>query len=287
MQRLTFINSRGQEIVFCNTEPYLFWQIDGTGLAPLETIESQAAGQNGYTLHGTMFEKRVIKLTGHIIGKSGSIDHMFMLRRRLINACNPALGLGTIIYENHYGRWQIQAFCKNIPYTSKIRHVQTIGIDFECPSPLWQSGEASQISLAYLGGGLEFPLVLPGGFGNLGYQAIIDNDGDYPTPLEIYIGGGSKNPKVLNLTTGQFIKIEKDTNSYEHIYINTDPGVSTVLLVRSDGTEETEENAYGYLSHDSTLFSLARGRNVILYETEDENKKVSVRLLFRKLYVGV
>lgn len=288
MQRLKFVNSRGYEIVFDNFPPFIFWKIDGLSIPPLETIFTQASTQNGYTLHDILLNARVVHATCHVHGVDGK-KMMFEKRRELNYVCNPGLDLGTLIYTNDYGAWQIPAFCRENPYAGKIQSVQTLDISFECPQPFLMSADPIQFYLAYIEGGLEFPLETPTEFGLFGYRVDINNNGDANTPIEMYIDGGSLNPIIKNETTGEFIKLAKQLNFYDRLYINTDPENLTVSLITIDPetNQEVTTNAYGYLTDDSVLFKLIPGENAITFHSDDDNEKVRIRGIFYKLFVGV
>jgi len=146
LQRLRFINSRDTEILFDMQTPYIFWKIDGLSLPSVTPIQTQAAGQDGYTLQELRLESRSISVVGHVVGKDNSVRGLYELRKKINSVCNPLYGLGRLVYENDFGAWQISAFCSGIPYADKVRHVQTFNIDFECPSPYWLAASNSVVS---------------------------------------------------------------------------------------------------------------------------------------------
>jgi len=288
VQRISFTNARGTVISFDNFPPYYLWKIDRTGLPEVTTIKTQTVGQSGYTFHGNLFESREVKVTGHVFGRAG-LEAFYGFRRRLNDVLNPLLGPGELVYQNSYGVWKIPAFANAAPYEDRIGPSQTLNIIFECPSPFWRSMEASIASLAYIYGGLRFPVRLPNRFGAFGYQAFIDNGSDVETPIEMTIDGGSSNPIIINETTGDFIKLAKHVNVGEQLFINTDTENLEVSLIYVDPATNgrVRENAYGYLTNDSRLFRLARGLNRLRFMSDDENRNVRITIRFYKLYVGV
>jgi hypothetical protein len=235
-----------------------------------------------------LLDSREVHLTGHVIG-TGTEAAMYALRKQLNAVCNPLSGLGTLTYANDGGAWQTAAFCKAMPYMDKILNTQTLKVSFECPSPFWLSAERFIVSLAYVSGGMCFPVRTPNRFGTLGYIAIVDNDSDVDTPLEFTIEGGSMNPVILNQTTGEFIKLAKQLKNGDRLYINTDPEKLEVSLITTDPVtnQKVKSNAYGYLTHDSTLIRLVQGQNKLTFQSDDENKKVKITVAFHKRYVGV
>lgn len=217
---------------------------------------------------------------------------MYKIRRKLAKLLNPMLSMGKLIYKNDYREYEIGAFLKSHTNLDKYNSVglQTVELVFECPFPFFQDTEQNGVFLNYVEGGLEFPLVTPTEFGLFGYYVEVDNDSDCDLPVEMYVDGGSLNPTIKNETTGEFIKIEKPLASHEKLYINTDPEQIEVSIIRKDveTNKEVRENAYGYLTYDSTLFKLKTGINELTFKSDDEeNKKVRVKIYYRKCYLGV
>jgi hypothetical protein len=289
MQELKFINAKGAEIRFSLDLPYIFWKIAGLNLPPSTTVSTQAPNQNGSTLRNVLLEPRVITLTGHVYGALGK-RAMYEKRRELNNVCNPLFGLGTLIYTNDFGSWKIEALCRANNYLDKIREVQTLAATFEAPTPFWEDLNQTGIYFAYVEGGLKFPVKLPNMFGMLGYRVIVDNYGDWDAPIELFMEGGAVNPIITNKTTGAFIKLTRDLDSSMELYINSDPEKLEVSIITIDPetNQKVKQNAYGYITHDSTIqFYMSPGKNEIVFDSDDENKAVKIKIYFRRRYVGL
>jgi hypothetical protein len=289
MQELKFINALGKEANFNLDWPFIFWRIDGVNIPPVTAVTTQAPNQNGYSLHGTLFESRRITLTGHVHGLN-SKKLMYEKRRTLNNILNPLYGPGELIYTNDAGAWKIKAFCGGTNYLDKRLEVQTLTVTFEAPSPFWEDLKQNGVFLAYVEGGLKFPVKLPNMFGMLGYRVIVNNFGDWNAPVEIYMEGGAVNPVITNKSTGEFIKLTHDLDSSMELYINSDPENLEVSIITIDPAtnEKVKQNAYGYITSDSTIqFYLKPGRNEIIFSSDDENKAVRIRIYFRLRYAGV
>jgi hypothetical protein len=300
MQALSYRNSAGVSVDFNAAAPFVFWRAEGLSLPTVTPVYTQAPAQHGYTLHNLTIEPRVVRVSLHIHGKAPrdsdslyavklkeGIRKMFRLRKDLQSILNP-LTAGELFYQNSAGRFVAPCFLKNVDYGNRLENIQTIELRFECPSPFWLDTEISVIRLAYIEGGMKFPVKLPTFFGTMGYRVEIDNDGAVIVPLEFTIDGGSVDPVIENVTTGQFIKLSKQMTEDEQLYINTDPEQLRVQLITVDPVTNRPvySNAYGYLSEDSELFSLIPGRNEIRFRSADENKKIRIRITFRKRYIG-
>lgn len=86
----------------------------------------------------------------------------------------------------------------------------------------------------------------------------IDNAGDYPAWPTITFNGTVTNPKITNVTTGEFIQINYGLTSGESIAITYDNDILTI--VKNDGT-----NIIQYLTSDSTLFTIRPGINALSF----------------------
>lgn len=101
--------------------------------------------------------------------------------------------------------------------------------------------------------------------------------------------GGSLNPVIINQSTGEFIKLAKQVNEGDKLYINTDPEHLEVSLIVTDPVTnlKVKQNAYGYITSDSTLFKLISGENRLTFESDDDNNAVKLTIAFYKRYLGV
>ena len=111
----------------------------------------------------------------------------------------------------------------------------------------------------------------------------IINEGHVETPVEIEFHGPAVNPQILNLITGEFIRIERELTSDDILYINTAFGEKKVEIIR-DGVRE---DAFDYLDLESKFFSLQVGDNVIEYQSENGLNPQSVQIYYYNRYIGV
>lgn len=103
------------------------------------------------------------------------------------------------------------------------------------------------------------------------------------TPVEIEFHGSAVNPKIINHSTGEFIRIKKEITSDEVLYINTAFGKKRVEIIRNG----TREDAFDYIDLDSRFFSLRPGDNVIEYQSENGLAPQSVQIYYYNRYLGV
>ncbi|WP_429995361.1 phage distal tail protein [Metabacillus fastidiosus] len=108
------------------------------------------------------------------------------------------------------------------------------------------------------------------------------NKGDVPTPIKVTFCGESINPKITNLTTGEFIKVNRSILLNYSLVINTEFGNKEVKIVAPDGVEQ---NAFSYIDLESSFFMLNVGENRFSFITDGGQPEVYIE--YRNKYLGV
>lgn len=153
-------------------------------------------------------------------------------------------------------------------------------ISLYCPNPFWLDTETTSKEVVQWEGGMTFPLILPTTFATEGEKEFnLINDGDVEAPIKIQISGPATNPKILNASTDEYIKIKKKVELGETLVITTEFGNKRVEI---DGV-----NAFSYIDLDSTFFQLQVGDNIIKLETEELNENSKIKIEYRNRYLGV
>lgn len=111
----------------------------------------------------------------------------------------------------------------------------------------------------------------------------IINTGHVETPVEIRFHGPAANPKIANLTTGEFIRVKKELKAGEILYISTAFRDKRVEIIRDSGVED----AFDYIDLDSIFFDLQVGDNVLEYSSESGIFPQSVEIYYCNRYIGV
>ena len=113
---------------------------------------------------------------------------------------------------------------------------------------------------------------------------LVTNSGDVPTPVKLLFLGPSINPIITNVTTGKFIKINKNIASNETLEINTGYGKKTVVIINADGSKS---NAFNFIDLNSTFWELIVGDNIITYDADSGAGSAKVYMYFSNRYEGV
>lgn len=277
-QRVRYVNPKGKAAVFGMDPPYVFESIAGTGIGDVQQSVSEPADLDGVSFEDLLMGPRDVTLKFNIRGNTRT--ELYENRQALYALLNPIWHkggvLGRLEYTNEYGSAWIPACVKKglSEFTRVGNNFKSVQCVFYCPSPYWRGMETqySRIKLAYLGGGMSFPLRFGAvKFGARGYLESIYNYGDSPSHLEVDITGPATRPQITKARTGEYIRLREDKELYEGdtLHIDTTPGSPSVTIKRSTGVTE---QAIGYLDLTSTLFLCDPGETKLQYESGDDGQ---------------
>lgn len=289
MQKVTFINAKGENISFYANPPFILNSIEGLGDVPNSINSQKSPYQDGETYIDTRLGPRPIPITFTIKGKNyGEISNY---RRQISAIFNPRLGEGTLIYEIENIRREIVVVCDGSPSfpsgNSRGNTFQVGAIDLIAHNPFWVTEENTD-QLVVWEGGLTFPLQFPTTFASLSASKskLLVNDGDVETPILITFNGPATAPiTVKNVTAGKYIQINRSLAVGEKLEINTAFGQKKVTKVLADGTRE---NATHYIKiPGSEFFNLEVGNNLIEYSTGSDYEQAGVSIQWRNRFLAV
>lgn len=290
-QSLRYINPKNASVEFCDEPPFLFYKISGIGQMDAQMMTSDPADLDGSSFNGLYLSAREVTVTMHIKGITR--DNMYEKKMNLSTVMSPELhknaALGRLEYMNDYGSWWIPAAVKRGPQgTNRVGdYLTNEQLVFYCPSPYWRGFTYNRARMAYLGGGLQFPVRFGAvRFGAHAYKSSIFNFGNQPAPIEINITGPAAAPQITKVSTGEYIRLREDKELSEGdiLYINTMPGKVAVTIQRGDGQKE---DAIGYIDLSSDLFLLEPGENVLQYSSTDDSQTSLINMAALPWYGGV
>ncbi|WP_026908958.1 phage tail family protein [Paucisalibacillus globulus] len=285
MRRLKYLNSKGESIEFYQT-PFLIESLIGVGEVDADVQGHRAPYQDGDTYIDTILQPRYPTLEGAIT--STDLLTIKEYRKQILRVCNPKLGIGKIILEMDGDIKEILGTLDGVPtFPEKGSNVyQKFMITWKCPNPYWKSLETITEPLSAFVPKFKLPFRFPVKFGERGSEARLMNDGDVPTPIEIVFNGPATRPTIINRTTGEFIRIDKELLVGERLIINTAFGRERRVAI--DKGNGVLENAWGYIDiWESTLFQLDVGENIIEYDAVASGGQAIVTISYRTQYVGV
>lgn len=290
-ETLIYTNSRGESLTFSHKSiTHVNITRDVTGIADVANTlyTSSSMNQNGETFLGQKFDTRDIVITGNIntTDKARKLD----VRRTMQKVLNPELA-GVLTYK--YGDFTRVIDCRvsDAPVFKHKSVFTGFTVNLKCTSPFWREDAESKDDVASWISCLEFELEIPEDEGiEFAYRepnVIVDvyNDGDVDTDMRIVFSatGTLVNPMLLNLDTGEFIKINAQLEAGDVVEINTKYGEKGATLTRAGVTT----NYFRYIDVDSTFMQLAIGDNVFRYSADAGDDQLEVSIYHSDKYLGV
>lgn len=274
MKKYIYTNSRGESVNLGAFTSYLVENISGISESTNIISTEKGIYEDGSSVSNKTLDSRYITINGAIT--STDQRELDSMRARLLKVFNPKLN-GVFVRE-YKGTKKIDCEVENIKFTPQNIRTQRFIISLACHSPFWKDVDMSETMSAFVNL-FKFPLTMPMQFGRQGAEVVLHNEGDAPTPIEIEFKGESINPVIKNLTTGDFIKINRNLGTNDVLYINTAFGNKRI--------EINGVNAYSDMTLDSTLFELDLGDNLITYETDSGEKNAVAELRWNNKYIGI
>jgi hypothetical protein len=283
MQEIIIKNQNGESITLGNQATYFLETVDGVGEVPVAIESQKAPKQDGSTYIDNTLENRAISIEGTIITK-GDPAAVLMARRKMQKVLNPKLGSVAVTYHQGNQVKEITGIAETTPVFpggsgSKGLYYQKFLLHLICHEPFWLDPYFESREMSYLMGGIQFRLKLPTVFSYRGFKRRAVNEGDVATPVEIEFKGPATNPTVNNLTTGEFIKVNRELGEEDVLTINTAFGQK---YVRING-----QNAFHYIDLDSVFWQLVPGENTLSYQSNNDSIKTRVVVRWKNRYVGL
>lgn len=258
--------------------------VEGLGDVEADIQQQSAPYQDGSAFLDAILSPRYVSV--EFILKGANYADVRNQRSIIGKALNPKLGLGTLRYISGGVTREIEAIAESVPFfpdgANRGERWQRGTLTFICPNPYWKSlGETEEPTFEPL---FQFPFEGEFQMGMQRDRRIIDNDGDAPTPIHVEFHGPALNPKIINNTTGEFIKVNQLLNENERMIIDTTDGVKSVYFVDSIGNSR---NVFNWIDLNSTFFKLVVGENDVEYTADSDVQGAVVSITYNKLYTAV
>jgi hypothetical protein len=295
-EKLIYTNERGDSITLSPKSVYhcnIAKDCKGISDISNKIYTTNSMGQQGDTYIGQRIEPRDITITGSIATRDK--DYSLDLRRKMQKVLNPELDATlTYVYKNF--KKVIDCKGEDAPKFTRKGIYQDFTVSLTCPDPFWREENEDKDDIAEWIGSLMFELEINESEGiEFGYRepsVIVDvyNDGDVATGMRIEFRaiGTLTNPQLLNMNTGEFIKIGSDDNvvtliAGDIVVVNTEYGKKGATLTRGG----VSEDYFRYIDVDSTFMQLEIGDNVFRYGADTNPDLLEVSVYHSNKYLGV
>lgn len=266
--------------------------IEGLEAAEYTVHTSSNATASGSVVTGKKTEERIITL---VVG-TDDIANRETLRRSLISFFNPNETIKMVV---NYCGYSASIECEVMNFKSvtelSMWEEYSATITLVCPYPYFADLDNFGKNIAATTALFTFPLPfltfnkqkhslkgVTASFTTLADEVVLNNKGDVPAGLEVVFfakKGAVKNPKIINLTTGEFIEVLIDMKQGDEVRINTNEGKKNIYL--NDVSIFKDKNKL------STFFLLQKGDNKVSYVAEQNRTNLEVRLYYTPKYLGV
>lgn len=292
-EKLIYTNERGESLEFSTASAY-YCNVskDASGLSGVDNdiYSTNSAQQHGDTFTGQRIEPREITIKGtvNIRDKEQAIE----ARRKAVKVLNPELK-GVLKYE-------YRGFVKTIEvriddrvdfYRKKLLLQYTVSL--KALNPFWCDETETRMEIAAWLGAWEFPTEIEQDndesmeFGYREPSVIVNcyNTGDVEAGMRIKFTalGELTTPILLNVDTGEYIKINRAMEAGDEIEINTAYGQKGATLTRNGETTD----CFGDIDVDSTFMALGIGDNVYRYDADSGLDNLEVSIYYTPQFLGV
>lgn len=284
MRKLEYINGQGVGVELYKA-PYLIERLEGISSPDLDVQTQKAPYQDGETYISNQYGPRTITVTCAMSIDPQDFASINAARNDLYRIFNPKAGPGRLIYT---ADGVAPKFVDCIPSGSPVfvdkpwqDPFQRFQVSMFCADPFFKDMDEKEQSVQTLSGGLTFPMTFPFTLGTflVGQSVEMVNNGHVKSPVRITFSGAATNPKILNETTGEYIKILKTLISTDVITVDTAFDQRTVKL---NGV-----NAMQYLDLASTFWGLEPGVNDVSFTDDVASTSAQCLVEWNDQYIGV
>lgn len=293
MEKITFINSKGQSVELGNDGPYILTKIEGTGAVGVGIQSQKSPYQDGTSYLGNTLDHRAISIQIMILGQN-EID-IADKRHKLLQVFNPKLNEGRLIYEFGNKKREIKAISEITPsFPDNDRDfkdtMQQGLIQLYCSNPFFKDIVETKEEVAIWRGSFGFPLELQEEGIELGYRepsliVNVFNGGDVPCGMRIQFKALATvvNPSLFNVNTREYFKINRTMEAGEAITVTTHFQNKKVQLNKNG----VVSNAFNWIDFQSTFLQLDVNDNLLRYDADEGIDNLEVSIYYSPMYLGV
>lgn len=285
MKTVKCVNNNGMSATFeydhDNTEFFLV-SLDGVYSIKNAVNTSQNATTDGSSYSGEALEQRNIVITANI-------RRNYQKNRDTLSRVFKVHSEGTFYHTEEGQTRKIEYYVESIDIAEK-GIIRPCTISLICPDPYFKDDEATHIEMASWEDGFEFEIEIDEEVGmEFGARSketikVVDNDSTTSIGIQMTIIAEDivVNPVIMNVTTGETLKLLCEMLPDDEIVITTDLGNIDVILRRGgkeyDYNYTVDEDNEGYVQ-------LETGRNYINYTADSGGDYMNVNFDFENRYV--
>jgi len=277
--RIIYKNELGGEIEFSPFSVFYLEQFE-------EETKNNIVTNKTNMIHGNNFissslDSRYITISG-IIEKNAITE---VLTNKLLKTINPTLS-GKLFYTNKTENKEIDCRVEEIPIVVSNSGLIKFEIGLVALNPFWKNKEKVEY-ISLLTPQLKFPIAIPKKgicFGRRKsiLETEVNNIGDVESGFRVLFKAKSSvtNPKIFNVLTGEYIKINYEMAKGDSIEVVNYPEKKSITI-------NSIVNGFKYLDINSDFFTLEVGKNKIGYIADINTINLDVILYYTPRFLGV
>lgn len=284
MKTVKCVNNNGLSAVFAydhdDTEFFLV-SLDGVYEIKNAINTSQNATTDGSSYAGEALEQRNIVITANM-------RRDYQKNRDHLSRVFKVHSSGTFFHTEEGQTRRIEYYVESLDIEEK-GIIRAVTISLICPDPYFKDGEATHIEMASWESEFEFEVEIPEEGMEFGTRAkemikVVDNNSTTSIGIQMTIIAEDivVNPSIMNVTTGEVLKLLCTMLPDDRIVITTEQGNIDVVLFRDgekiDYNYTVDEENEGYVQ-------LETGRNYINYTADEGSDYMNVNFDFENCYV--
>ena len=282
MYHVILENENGEQLDLMHHKDMICINIDGATSMTATLNETENANIDGSTINSERIDSRPINLTVLIMNNYGECrtklyQHAVIKKHIKLSLVNDVRSV------------YIEGKVKSIecdPWTQKQQMVITI----LCPEPYFNEIMALEEEFSKIIKMLHFPLVIeakgiPFGVITDIMQVEVVNVGEVDTGLEFILRalGEVENPKIINMRTGEYLRLNYTMQPGEAIHIGTIDKMKYVKSIYHD----TETNIIGNFDLSSTWLIAKVGVTQFTFAADSGENKLEMSVRFQNKYLGI
>ncbi|MBU3216645.1 phage tail family protein [Clostridium estertheticum] len=291
---ITYVNSLGEELVLTNSAPFLLQSFTQSG--NVNIYSSKSMNQDGKNYQGNTLDIMDISLEVALIGNTK--EELQRYKNKVIKILNPKNGEGWLCYKNNINERKVKCIINKIPFFNIINSNRVYNglISLTANNPFWTDLIEDKEEIALWKGDFSFSEDGSDGFEliddgiEIGHRELslivnILNSGDVECGMRIEFKALATltNPNILNVNTGEYIKINKSMVAGEVISISTYFGSKKINSILNGVTT----NIFNYIDFQSTFLQLDVGDNLFRYNSDTGIDNLEVSIYYQQQYLGV
>jgi hypothetical protein len=283
-KQLIIKNKNNQSITLKHEKPLVLQSFnDSNGV---NSSSSKSMGQDGQTYIDNDLSERQVSIMFAVVANTK--EQLQTSKNNIFKVLNPKLGQVKIIL----GDKCIEGVVDSLPYFKiETPLYETCLINLTCHGSYYKALTEVKNQVALWQGAFEFELELDGDDGiELGYRepsliVNVENKGQVESGMRIEFKalGTLTNPSLLNIDTGEYIKVNKIMAEGEVIRITTDYSNKKAISLANG----LEFNVFKFVDFNSTWLKLNQGDNLFRYDADDGIDNLEVSIYHTNKYLGV